>query len=81
MQFSPFSYYFLSLWFKYCPHHLDLEHFLHIYSTLRVGNDTYMLLYRMFIVQAYQTSQYVPPRSGIFLGKCSPFSQEITMVK
>jgi hypothetical protein len=26
-------------------------------------------LYRVFIVQAYQTSQYVMPRGGIFLGK------------
>jgi hypothetical protein len=25
--------------------------------------------YRVFIVQAYQTSQYVVPRGGIFLGK------------
>jgi hypothetical protein len=25
--------------------------------------------YRMFIVRAYQTSQYVVPRGGIFLGK------------
>jgi hypothetical protein len=25
--------------------------------------------YRVFIVQAYRTSQYVVPRSGIFLGK------------
>jgi hypothetical protein len=27
------------------------------------------MIYRMFIVQAYQTSQYVVPRGGIFLGK------------
>jgi hypothetical protein len=26
-------------------------------------------LYTVFIVQAYQTSQYVVPRGGIFLGK------------
>jgi hypothetical protein len=26
-------------------------------------------MYRVFIVQAYQTSQYVVPRGGIFLGK------------
>jgi hypothetical protein len=26
-------------------------------------------MYTMFIVQAYQTSQYVLQRSGIFLGK------------
>jgi hypothetical protein len=25
--------------------------------------------YTVFIVQAYQTSQYVVPRGGIFLGK------------
>jgi hypothetical protein len=25
-------------------------------------------MYRMFTVQAYQTSQYVAPRGGIFLG-------------
>jgi hypothetical protein len=30
--------------------------------------------YRVFIVQAYQTSQYVVSRGGIFLGKwCSSF--------
>jgi hypothetical protein len=28
-----------------------------------------MELYTVFIVQAYQTSQYVVPRGGIFLGK------------
>jgi hypothetical protein len=28
-----------------------------------------MQLYTVFIVQAYQTSQYVVPRSGVFLGK------------
>jgi hypothetical protein len=28
-----------------------------------------MYFYRVFIVQAYQTSQYVLPRGGIFLGK------------
>jgi hypothetical protein len=28
-----------------------------------------ILLYPVFIVQAYQTSQYVVPRGGIFLGK------------
>jgi hypothetical protein len=27
------------------------------------------MLYTVFIVQAYQTSQYVVPRGGIFLGK------------
>jgi hypothetical protein len=27
----------------------------------------------MFIVQAYQTSQYVVPRGGIFLGKCPSY--------
>jgi hypothetical protein len=26
-------------------------------------------MYTVFIVQAYQTSQYVVPRGGIFLGK------------
>jgi hypothetical protein len=26
--------------------------------------------YKVFIVQTYQTSQYVVPRGGIFLGKC-----------
>jgi hypothetical protein len=26
--------------------------------------------YTVFIVQAYQISQYVVPRGGIFLGKC-----------
>jgi hypothetical protein len=31
-------------------------------------------LYRVFIVQAYQTSQYVVPRGGIFLGKLRPFA-------
>jgi hypothetical protein len=31
-------------------------------------------LYTVFIVQAYQTSQYVVPRGGIFIGKGpSPF--------
>jgi hypothetical protein len=30
----------------------------------------------MFIVQAYQTSQYVVPRSGIFLGKWRSFFAE-----
>jgi hypothetical protein len=28
-----------------------------------------MRLYTVFTVQAYQTSQYVVPRGGIFLGK------------
>jgi hypothetical protein len=28
-------------------------------------------MYTVFIVQAYQTSQYVVPRGGIFLGKWS----------
>jgi hypothetical protein len=27
-------------------------------------------IYTVFIAQAYQTSQYVLPRGGIFLGKC-----------
>jgi hypothetical protein len=27
------------------------------------------VMYTVFIVQAYQTSQYVVPRGGIFLGK------------
>jgi hypothetical protein len=33
-------------------------------------NGTYLLLeiYRVFIAQAYQTSQYVVPRGSIFLG-------------
>jgi hypothetical protein len=30
---------------------------------------TYIHTYMVFIVQAYQTSQYVVPRGGIFLGK------------
>jgi hypothetical protein len=29
----------------------------------------FALLYPVFTVQAYQTSQYVVPRGGIFLGK------------
>jgi hypothetical protein len=29
----------------------------------------YIYTYTVFIVQAYQTSQYVMPRGGIFLGK------------
>jgi hypothetical protein len=35
----------------------------------------------VFIVQAYQTSQYVVPRGGIFLGKCRSASQEVATVK
>jgi hypothetical protein len=34
-----------------------------------------MATYTVFIVQAYETSQYVVPRGGIFLGKwCSSFA-------
>jgi hypothetical protein len=29
--------------------------------------------HRMYFMQAYQTSQYVVPRGGIFLGKCRSF--------
>jgi hypothetical protein len=35
----------------------------------------YIYIYRVSIVQAYQTSQYVVPRGGIVLGKwCSSFA-------
>jgi hypothetical protein len=42
--------------------------------TLPLGTQFYHmqslhLIYTMFIVQAYQTSQNVVPRGGIFLGK------------
>jgi hypothetical protein len=35
----------------------------------------------VFFVQTYQTSQYVVPRGGIFLGKWRSFSQEVPTVK
>jgi hypothetical protein len=35
----------------------------------KVLTKKWCVLYRMFIVQAYQTSQYVVPHGGIFLGK------------
>jgi hypothetical protein len=37
--------------------------------------------YTVFIVQAYQTSQYAVLRGGIFLGKWRSFSAEVPTVK
>jgi hypothetical protein len=38
-------------------------------------------IYKVFIVQAYQTSQYVVPRGGIFLGKWRRSFAEIRTIK
>jgi hypothetical protein len=38
-------------------------------SSTEILSITDEILYTVFIVQAYQTSQYVVPRGGIFLGK------------
>jgi hypothetical protein len=38
-----------------------------------------MRIYKVFIVQAYHTSQYVVARGGIFLGKA--LSQEVPTLK
>jgi hypothetical protein len=36
---------------------------------LKSQTKNFKNMYKVFIVQAYQTSQYVVPRGGIFLGK------------
>jgi hypothetical protein len=38
-------------------------------------------LYTVFIVQAYETSQYMVPLGGIFLASGAALSQEVSTVK
>jgi hypothetical protein len=48
---------------------IELEHFLAFPSARRKLERRHAYKYTVFIVQAYQTSQYVVLRGSIFLGK------------
>jgi hypothetical protein len=48
---------------------------------LKQLNFLWVRRYTVFIVQAYQTSQYVMPCGGIFLGNDAAVSQEVLTVK